>query len=87
LYLRWRERGRRGYGVITLTGATITEALITRCNFATIPASAKYIVATTTVGSITGCYFPEADIHLTNDVTLGGMVMSGNYDQSNTIVA
>ena len=72
---------------ITLTGATITEALIARCNFAAIPTDAKYIVATTTVGHVMGCHFADADVHVTNDLTLGGMTQEGNYDASGALIA
>ena len=72
---------------ITLTGATITEALIARCNFATVPQDAKYIVATTTTGQIIDCTFADADVHVTNDITLGGMTMENCMDASGTPVA
>ena len=68
---------------ITLTGGTITETEIYACRFGIIPASAKYIVNTNVTGGIlANCHFAKADVHVTSDLTLSGMVLSGCTDSS-----
>jgi hypothetical protein len=68
---------------ITLTGGTITETEIADCRFGVIPASNKYIVNTNVTGGIlSNCHFAKADVHVTNDLTLSGMVISGCTDSS-----
>jgi hypothetical protein len=64
-----------------------SEILINNCQFGIIPTSAKYVLITSSTGMISNCSFMKADVHLTNDLTLGGVLGVGNTDVTNAFVA
>lgn len=73
---------------ITLTGGTITETAITRCNFGAVPQSGKYILNTNVTGGIlSNSFFGKAALSRTADLTLSGMIMAGCFDGSGAFVA
>jgi hypothetical protein len=57
-----------------------SEVVIKNCYFGLIPTSAKYILITASTGIITNCYFADADVHLTNDLTLSNVVPAALWD-------
>jgi hypothetical protein len=57
-----------------------SEVVIKDCYFGLIPTSAKYILATSTTGIIANCYFADADLDLTDDLTLSSIVPAGLWD-------
>jgi hypothetical protein len=64
-----------------------SEILINNCQFGIIPTSAKYVLITSSTGMISNCSFMKADVHLTNDLTLGGVLGVGNNDVTNAFIA
>jgi hypothetical protein len=64
-----------------------SEVVIDGCRFSLIPTSAKYILATSSTGILSNCYFADADIHRTNDLTLDGIVLVGCWDGSGALIA
>lgn len=61
-----------------------SEVLIRNCHFGLIPTSAKYILVTSSTGDLSGCHFAKADLHVTSDITLGGLINAGNFDGATT---
>ncbi len=64
-----------------------SEVVIDGCRFELIPTSAKYILATASTGILSNCFFADADIHRTNDLTLDNIVMVGCWDGSGALIA
>lgn len=65
----------------------MNQLQILRCYFGLIPTSAKYVVLTGCQGIMSGCFFGDADVHLTNDLTLGSVLNAGNWDASGALIA
>jgi hypothetical protein len=64
-----------------------SEVLIDNCRFGLIPTSAKYVLITSSTGMLSNCSFMKADVHLTNDLTLGGLLGVANNDVTNAFIA
>jgi hypothetical protein len=64
-----------------------SEVLINNCQFGLIPTSAKYVLITSSTGMISNCSFMKADVHLTSDLTLGGVLGVGNNDVTNAFIS
>lgn len=64
-----------------------SEVLIDNCRFGLIPTSAKYVLITSSTGMLSNCSFMKADVHLTSDLTLGGLLGVANNDVTNAFIA
>lgn len=71
---------------ISGTGAHTYSLLIKDCDFEQIPSSAKFVDlgGTLNTGLMTRCYFNSDNVHLTNDLKMGGtnMRVIGCYDKT-----
>lgn len=71
-------------------GAHVYNLWIDNCMFGQIPSGAKYAIFGGTLGTglFSDCYFNDADVHITNDITLNTLIdVVGCHDGSGALIA
>lgn len=81
-----------GNGVASATeyiniAGVASEVLIDRCVFGMEPASGKFIVITSSTGTLSNCYFGHDDVDLTDDLTLDSVIPVGIFDATMVVPA
>ena len=75
---------------LNASGAHVYNLWVDGCYFGIIPTAAKFIILGGTLcdGLISNCFFNDADVHVTTDLTLGGtnMRVAGCWDWAGIVV-